>query len=222
MSKSQVNISVLLNNQDITPNAINDHVGKNHLSAASNDMLVVIDSAVDDYSLLVSGVQQGAHVVVLEKDHNGVAQISAALEAYGAIKSLHIVCHGSPGCLYLGNSQLSLKTLTHYADQIASWSKRLSGNELLLYGCRVAAGDAGEEFVDKIHRLTQATVAASANPVGDARQGGTWQLASFFGGIKSAQAFLPETQQIYAGIFTEVLSKSVDEYDESLIIHWLP
>ncbi|WP_364305926.1 DUF4347 domain-containing protein [Moorena sp. SIO4A5] len=32
------------------------------------------------------------------------------------ISAIHIVSHGSPGCLYLGNSQLSLDTLTRLAE----------------------------------------------------------------------------------------------------------
>ncbi|MEG4219819.1 DUF4347 domain-containing protein [Microcoleus sp. Pol12A6] len=32
---------------------------------------------------------------------------------------------------------------------------------LLLYGCNVAAGDAGEEFITRLHKLTGAQIAAT-------------------------------------------------------------
>ena len=46
----------------------------------------------------------------------------------------------------------------------------------MLYGCNVAAGDGGEEFIDKLHRLTGAEIAASKSLTGAAVKGGNWEL----------------------------------------------
>ncbi|MEM9903636.1 MAG: DUF4347 domain-containing protein [Cyanobacteria bacterium P01_D01_bin.44] len=47
---------------------------------------------------------------------------------------------------------------------------------LLLYGCNAAYGDAGEEFVTKLHNLTNANIAAAAHPVGNPQKSSSWQL----------------------------------------------
>ena len=67
-------------------------------------------------------------------------QIDQILQQYPGQKTVHIISHGAPGCLYLGNTQLSLDTLQQYTPQLQQWDI----DRLLLYGCHVAAGDAGE------------------------------------------------------------------------------
>lgn len=48
----------------------------------------------------------------------------------------------------------------------------------------MAAGDAGTELIEKLHALTGAEIAASANPTGNKALGGDWNLA--FKGDKKA------------------------------------
>ena len=85
--------------------------------------LVFIDSQVSDYSYLATGVIPGAEVIVLEPERDGIKQITKALNSYSFSYpvSLHIVSHGSPGCLYLGNSELSLDTLDNYKQDLKTW-----------------------------------------------------------------------------------------------------
>ena len=162
--------------------------------------LVFIDSAVDDYQLLAEGVVAGAEGIVLLPDQDGVAQITATLAARKEVTTVHIVSHGSPGCLSLGSTQLSLDTLETYSSQLQAWANSLTGSALRLYGCHVAAGDAGAEFVERLHQLTGATIAASASPIGSAVKGGQWHLEYQLGLINTASAFLPELMQKYSGI----------------------
>ncbi|MEO0458436.1 MAG: DUF4347 domain-containing protein [Cyanobacteria bacterium P01_A01_bin.114] len=74
-----------------------------------------------------------------------------------------MIAYGVPGCLFLGNSELSLDTLQQYHAQIQTWfgQTRVAEPSLLLYGCNVAFGDAGEELITKLHHLTRANVAAA-------------------------------------------------------------
>ncbi|RCJ15932.1 hypothetical protein A6S26_06460 [Nostoc sp. ATCC 43529] len=51
-----------------------------------------------------------------------------------------------------------------YGSQLQECSRE--NLNLLLYGCNVAAGDAGEEFLNKLHSLTGANIAASATKTG--------------------------------------------------------
>ncbi len=84
-------------------------------------VLVVVDSAVEDYGALLAGVSAEARVAVLNRDRDGVAQITALLRSRPEVDELHIVSHGSPGTLYLGNGTLSLSTLDQYTPQLGSW-----------------------------------------------------------------------------------------------------
>ncbi|MEH2451658.1 DUF4347 domain-containing protein [Nostoc sp.] len=64
----------------------------------SVSMLVVIDPRVEDYPILAAGVDEGANVLILDLHRDGVEQITEMLVDHPA-SALHIVCHGSPGCL---------------------------------------------------------------------------------------------------------------------------
>ncbi|VEP17876.1 hypothetical protein H1P_6510002 [Hyella patelloides LEGE 07179] len=78
------------------------------------------------------------------------------------------------------------------------------GDRILLYGCNVAAGDAGAEFIAKLRNFTDAEIAASTTPIGNAAKGGNWELdvATDYG--QSRLAFTAETQQNYIGVLTTI------------------
>ncbi len=87
----------------------------------TSSTIVFIDSGVDDYQSLVNGAVPEAEVIVLDSAQDGVEQITKVLQGRTEITAIHLVSHGSPGCLYLGNSQLSLDTLNHYTAQLKTW-----------------------------------------------------------------------------------------------------
>jgi hypothetical protein len=138
--------------------------------------LVVIDSSVQDYQLLVESVVSGAKVLVLNYNRNAIAQITEALRYHAPITHLHMVAHGSPGCLVLGSTSFSLDTLERYAFHLRHWFSACLRPQILLYGCNVAVGDAGVEFIEKLRYLTGAEIAASSTPIGHASLGGNWHL----------------------------------------------
>lgn len=140
-----------------------------------NELLtwVVLDSNVSDLKALLEGVFDGIRAFVLKPDEDGVEQITHLLRSATVTPhSLHVISHGAPGTLHLGNSELNLDTLDRYHQQLTTWQV----TDLLLYGCNVAAGDAGEEFITRLSKLTGAAISASTTPVGNARQGGNWVL----------------------------------------------
>ncbi|MBD2461531.1 DUF4347 domain-containing protein [Oscillatoria sp. FACHB-1407] len=124
-------------------------------STAPTSVLVVIDSRITDAA--TSELLPGAIAVQLDAQQDGVEQITHALQQHPEVTSLHIMAHGTPGTLFLGNTQLSLKTLEQYSWDLQSWS----ASSILFYGCSIAVGDAGAEFVEKLHMLTGATIADS-------------------------------------------------------------
>jgi Ca2+-binding RTX toxin-like protein len=146
--------------------------------------IVFIDAAVNDRQTLINSVAPGTVVVTLEPTRNGVEQITETLAHLDSIESLHIVSHGEPGSLLLGSGELSLDTLAEYTPQVESWNSALAAEaSILLYGCNVAAGDAGSEFITALHRLTHAHIGASQTLTGNAALGGNWDLEVTTGAV---------------------------------------
>ncbi|HAX78902.1 MAG TPA: hypothetical protein DCY88_24505, partial [Cyanobacteria bacterium UBA11372] len=142
--------------------------------------LVIIDFGIENSQILASGVLPGVQVYFIERDLDGIAQISTALKAFttqdGQVEAVHIFSHGSPGHLYLGNTILSIDTLKHYQGQLQQWRTALTETaDILLYGCNVAAGD-GTAFVAELSQLTGANIAASTNLTGSSALDGDWNL----------------------------------------------
>jgi uncharacterized delta-60 repeat protein len=164
--------------------------------------LVVIDSGVDHSSILAAGVIADAEVIILDAENDGIEQITAALQRYSQLTYLHLICHGEPNTLFLGNTQLNLNTCYPYADQLGSWfSNSTTDAALLLYGCNVAT--AGTALLQRLHELTGATLYASTTPTGNAALGGNWKLEVCFpysAFPAPPLPFLPETLAAYPAV----------------------
>ncbi|WP_418006552.1 DUF4347 domain-containing protein, partial [Nostoc piscinale] len=166
-------------------------------TTAIKQTLVIIDAGIDDYQILELGIIPTAKVTVLNKQQDGIAQISALCSKYPGA-SIQIIAHGSPGCLQLGNSQLNLDNLHTYCQQLQQWQAA----EILIYGCEVAQGEKGKSFIQKLHQITKANIAASAGKIGSAQQGGSWELEHKLGEITSQVGLTAETRQTYPGVLT--------------------
>ncbi|BAU41765.1 DUF4394 domain-containing protein [Leptolyngbya sp. O-77] len=157
---------------------------------------IFIDRQVCDVPQLLAHAKPESRVVLLERDRDGIEQISQVLQQEQNICEIHLVAHGSPDCLYLGNSRLSLETLPRYAARLGQWRGAIAqGANILLYGCRVAAEGLG--LVNALHTLTGASIAAASQPVGK----GNWRLDRQIGAIAASLAFSPVLQQRYASTF---------------------
>ncbi|GAB1540755.1 hypothetical protein NUACC21_34240 [Scytonema sp. NUACC21] len=197
--------------------------------------ILFVDPSVSNYEILLKNVVAGIEPIVLNPDRDGIAQITDTLSHYSGLEGIHIVSHGSPGTLYLGNSELSLSTLEHYTQNLQSWfsttpitshphsstllSITASGNPatqhfvptLFLYGCNVAAGDAGTEFISKLHQLTGANIAASANFTGNAALEGDWNLEVKIGNLTNQPlAFSAAGMAMYPSVLAISAKGSVD------------
>ncbi|MEB3343705.1 DUF4347 domain-containing protein, partial [Okeania sp.] len=165
--------------------------------------IVFIDSNVDDYQSLANGVLPKTKVVILDRFLDGVQQITRIIKKYRDISSIHIVSHGAPGCLYLGNSQLNIKNINDYWQELETWPV----TNLLLYGCSVAAGDAGTEFLAQLQKITGANIAASAKPTGNLALGGNWELEVIRGELEVSLVFSDQIQSQWEHILA-------DEFEE--------
>ncbi|RCJ42064.1 hypothetical protein A6770_35240 [Nostoc minutum NIES-26] len=166
--------------------------------------IVFIDSTVEDYQSLVLGVLPNTEVIILDTNQDGVEQISQVLAQRVGINSLHIVSHGAPGRVYLGNAELGQQALNNYAGQLMNWAFAFSDNaQILLYGCDVAKTDLGRAFVQCLSELTGAIVFASANKTGSAAKGGDWELKVTTKSSTATLAFTPTTLEVYGAVLAQ-------------------
>ncbi|MEB3887133.1 DUF4347 domain-containing protein [Lyngbya sp. CCY1209] len=134
--------------------------------------LLFLDTSIPDLEVLKSGAIAAFETVAIDRKSDGIYQISTHLKKYRQPVELHLVSHGSPGCLHLGCNSLNLENISHYSDQIKAWNL----SALILYGCNVATGDAGSEFIEKLYHLTGANIAASTTKTGHSDLGGNWEF----------------------------------------------
>ncbi|MEG4581081.1 DUF4347 domain-containing protein [Microcoleus sp. MON1_C5] len=85
-----------------------------HKISQTPKAIAFIDTAVPDWKTLVDGVTPGTEVILLDSNHNGVEQIAQKLRG-GNFSAVHIVSHGAVCSLQLGNTMLTLDTLSDYA-----------------------------------------------------------------------------------------------------------
>lgn len=167
-----------------------------------NNTLVVIDAGVSDASQLVADVMSRAKVLLLEQGRDGIEQITSALKHLPNLQQLHILSHGSPGSLLLGNARLSLETVQHYTKKLKEWSSVLSSADILLYGCQAGQGNLGKRFLQQLHQLTGANLAAAESRVGN----GDWNLEAQIGRPNSEIIFSKSLQQSYSSYFAPTVS----------------
>ncbi|WP_199311498.1 FG-GAP-like repeat-containing protein [Anabaena subtropica] len=172
----------------------------NSTPASLASSIVFIDTAVTDYESLIAGVKPGNQVFILDPNTDGVEQITRALQGW-EYNSVHIVSHGSQASLQLGSTWLNAANLDTYTTQLQQWRESLSTNaEILLYGCHVASGEQGMEFVRQLHLLTGANIAASTEKVGSSQQGGSWELDINVGHISTKLAITTAVQIAYPSV----------------------
>ncbi|MBP9722164.1 MAG: DUF4347 domain-containing protein [Gammaproteobacteria bacterium] len=174
--------------------------------------IIFVDSNVDHYLDLLKGVDLNKlvsgelEIVVLKDNISGVDQIGNYLNQFNhQIEAVHIVSHGNTGELYLGNDTVNNNNLANYHFELTQWSHGLTtGADLLFYGCNVAQGNTGEQFIQNLHDILQADIAASSNLTGNASLGGDWNLEVKDGLITAQLAFNVSVQQSYQSVLATI------------------
>jgi Tol biopolymer transport system component len=165
--------------------------------------IVFIDPKVDDYEILMAGVTPNLEVVLLDENQDGIGQITEVLKVRSGLSSLHLVAHGEAGSLWLGNNLVDSKILDQQKDDLQSWKAALATDaDILIYGCQVAEGKKGQQFVQLLGELTGADVAASRNLTGSAALGGDWELEVKIGNVEAPIAFDAGTLEAYNAVLT--------------------
>ena len=161
-----------------------------------NREIVFVDSAVEDYQTLITGIDPRAEVVILDPNRDGVEQIAAVLSQYQDVQAVHLLAHGDEGVLFLGNSRLTLESMDgQYAEELARIGQSLSeGADVFVYGCNFGQGLIGRAAAAGFAAATGADIAASTDTTGHSSLGGDWQLEYHLGNIEAEVVFDTQTQ----------------------------
>ena len=158
-----------------------------------------IDSSADPI-LHVSRVGT-TDIVVLGAGGDGVRQITEVLQPYHDLQSEQLVSHGSSGELFLGGTVLDQHVLAQDQAQVATWGQALQpGGDILLYGCDVAQGTVGSEFVQHLAATTGANVAANTQATGGSALGGDWDLDYHTAPIQAQPVFTTAADASYGSL----------------------
>ncbi|MCP4982854.1 MAG: DUF4347 domain-containing protein, partial [Gammaproteobacteria bacterium] len=187
-------ISAIYEDEDKDKNVSSGETGSNTETAAETQSheLVFVDTAVDDYQILVDDLINNAdsnrnfEVILLDSEQNGIDVISQTLQGYEDLDAIHIISHGSDGNVVLGNTSLNADTLGKNNFQIAMWANAFAETgDILVYGCNLAETEDGQSLVNNLSELTLADVAASDDLTGHESLGGDWELEYAQGQIET-------------------------------------
>ncbi len=167
----------------------------------SGTQLVFVDRSVADYQFLAKNTLAGANIVFLDPARDQISQITETLEQYDNVAGLHIISHGSSGQLSFGSSTVNLQTLNQRSTDLQTWAKALTPDaDILLYGCLVGEGEAGQAFITELAKLTGADIAASTDLTGNSDLGGDWTLEASTGAIDIPIIFNSAVLASYSGV----------------------
>ncbi|MBL4827165.1 MAG: DUF4347 domain-containing protein [Spongiibacteraceae bacterium] len=159
-------------------------------------------------------------IFIINSELDGLEQISSILDQYQDVSAVHILSHGSSAGLRLGNSQLNSQNLKQNSAKLKAWGQSLTEDgDILLYGCDVANGELGMDFIDNLASYTGADVAASTNLTGDSASGGDWVLEYNSGQIEAntlspgAGNYVHLLEDIIGTIEADVLDGNAEEDD---------
>ncbi len=190
--------------------------------------LIFVDTSVEHDEPLIAALlvqtDGDRHVTVhmLDKQRDGIGQISKVLAVYQDVDAIHFVSHGTDGAIQLGSTWLQLNNLHAYARAIEGWQEALSREaDLLFYGCNLAGGAQGQTLLHAISTLSSADVAASADATGHAWLGGDWVLEYAVGRIEADMAISKQLQAHWVSVldmatFQDGVSAYMDTRDTEL------
>ena len=166
--------------------------------------LFIVDAALNaaDKAILRRAIKPGVAWVELDGTSPGLTQLQQTLAAYSNLATVRIFSHASAGALSMGGSHIDANSLMQHPDTFTALNAALrKGGDLLFYGCELAQGAKGEQFIDIIKNNTHIDIAASNNLTGNAALGGDWDLEIHRGDINAS----PLEQSIALKDFTSVL-----------------
>ncbi|MEG3864096.1 DUF4347 domain-containing protein, partial [Microcoleus sp. herbarium12] len=177
----------------------------NSNSCTSNqpNSIVILDPTIPDSQQIAQGIKPHTATYILKSQPDAVEQITTILAQHRGIETLHIITHGDSGSLFFGTTELNSSNIHNYSHQLPQWRNALTPNaSIILYGCNIAAGDRGHQFLTQLHQLTGANISANSQPTGNSALGGTWDILQLIPpSTQKPQLALAETTlKTYSGI----------------------
>ncbi|BDX07892.1 hypothetical protein MACH26_34130 [Planctobacterium marinum] len=152
--------------------------------------LVVFDAGVQDRQVLKEGLKPGVKWVELQAGRSGIEQLTEILVQYQNLESVHIVSHGESGALQLGNSRVDASVIQDNEQLVNALNDAtIKGADIQFYGCDLATGEKGAEFLDILSAETHLDIAASDDLTGTPKLNGDWDLEIVRGEIESSVPF---------------------------------
>ncbi|MGB6295658.1 MAG: DUF4347 domain-containing protein [Rivularia sp. (in: cyanobacteria)] len=172
-------------NPKVIDTGLNSEVNSYGLENDGLKEIAFVDSQLSNYQTLIDGFDENVQVFLLDDSENGLNQITQTLENYQGLDAIHLFSHGVAGGVELGNLLLTQDNLGTYQNQLQAWGNSLNPEgDLLFYGCNVAEGTIGQEFLQDVSALTRADVAGSDDLTGNIAYGGDdWRLEYSTGDI---------------------------------------
>ena len=170
--------------------------------------LVFVDTHVADYQRLVDDIlnnpdNKNVEIIYLNANQDGIAQITQSLSLYSNVTSVHLISHSVPGELQLGSTVLNGNNIAQFKIQLTSWQNSLTSDaDILIYGCDLAANDAGVQLLQELNQFTGADVAASTNLTGNIGHA-DWVLEKNVGSVETASLFSVQ-QLAWSGALADV------------------
>ena len=153
------------------------HIPPTHGPPPPTMELVLVDTSLPEWESFTTNLPPGVRAVFLDDHLDPIQQIASALALFRDLRTIHLFSHGSPGALRLGEKSLDIKTLQREYFIFESIKRALHcDGQLLLYGCQIAQGRNGAEFVNTLARKIGVRVGASTTLTGPAASGGDWVL----------------------------------------------
>ena len=151
--------------------------------------VVFVDTSVVDYQTLEAAVGPGVGIVEINGSRSGLEQMTVWAETHSGYDSISVLSHGGQAQLNLGSdiiTDASLSSASVKAELAGIGAALKSGGDLLVYGCDVALGADGRQFVTDLATDTGVAVGAATHVIG---VDGGWTLDYATGAITSGDAF---------------------------------
>ncbi len=144
------------------------------ISFAKGTQLFVVDSGVAEYESMLRDLPEGTATLLLNRESDALSQIALALSNSRPVDEIHLVSHAQAGALSLAGEKIDIHMLRQQQSTLDTIRRHLSESaDIYLYGCDLAANEAGKDFVKALAQKTRANVAASSNKTGAL---GDWNL----------------------------------------------
>lgn len=177
--------------------------------------VVFVDTKVAGFKNLEAGIRDGVAIVEIDGGADGLAQMALWAESHSGYDAIHVLSHGSEASLRLGSTTLTADGLLDAPIRIelsVIGQALASEGDLLVYGCSVAGGDAGQAFISALAAATGADVAASDDTTGAFSQGGNWVLERSAGDVAAVSLGVDGMQEFTGSLVSATITFEAGNY----------